>query len=107
MGRYRVDGSPIRRAKCTKHHSIQYQLNGWQYKIHRKDYCENVDGRLGFTCTTTIVDPDWQLDGDHIDGNPSNDADSNIQTLCKCCHAIKTRDEKDYLSPGRKVLCVN
>ena len=89
---------------CTKHHSINYGLGGWHYKIFRKEYCENVDGRLGFRCTTTIVDPEWQLDADHIDGNPSNNTAENIQTLCKCCHAIKTRDEKDYMTAGRKTL---
>ena len=91
---------------CQKHHSIFYGIQGWDYKIHRKDYCENIDGRLGFKCTATIIDPEWQLDGDHIDGNPSNNSEKNIQTLCKCCHAIKTRNEKDYLTPGRKTLKV-
>ena len=70
MGQYRKDGSPVRRAKCAKHHSIDYGLNGWDYKQHRKDYCENTDSRLGFACTSTIVDPEWQLDADHIDGDP-------------------------------------
>jgi hypothetical protein len=104
MGAYRKDGSPIRRAKCAKHHSIAYSLNGWDYKQHRKDYCENTDGRLGFTCTSTIVDAEWQLDADHINGVPTDNRPENIQTLCKCCHAIKTRDEKDYLTAGRKTL---
>lgn len=102
MGKYRKDGSPVRRAKCTKHHSLDYGLKGWDYKQFRKDYCENIDGRLGFTCTSTIIDPEWQLDADHINGNPSDNQESNIQTLCKCCHAIKTRDGKDYLTSGRK-----
>jgi|MDTC01.1.fsa_nt_gb hypothetical protein len=91
---------------CMKHHSIHYGIGGWDYKIHRKDYCENIDGRLGYKCTTTIVDPEWQLDGDHIDGNPTHNDAKNIQTLCKCCHAIKTRNEKDYLTDGRKTLKV-
>jgi len=91
---------------CVKHHSIHYGMGGWDYKIHRKDYCENIDGRLGFKCTTNIVDPEWQLDADHIDGNPTHNDAENIQTLCKCCHAIKTRDEKDYLTDGRKTLGV-
>lgn len=91
---------------CSKHHSIKYKMGDWSYKIHRKTYCENIDGRLGYKCTTTIVDPEWQLDADHIDGNPTNNDAKNIQTLCKCCHAIKTRDEKDYLTDGRKTLKV-
>lgn len=91
---------------CNKHHSIKHGLGGWEYKIHRKDYCENVDGRLGFTCTTNIVDPEWQLDADHINGDPSVNTADNIQTLCKCCHAIKTRDSRDYATAGRKTLGV-
>ena len=89
---------------CHKHHSIFYGLLGWDYKIHRKDYCQNIDARLGFKCTTTIVDAEWQLDADHIDGDPSNNDKDNIQTLCKCCHAIKTRDNKDNLTEGRATL---
>lgn len=91
---------------CGKHHFIKYKMGDWSYKIHRKTYCENIDSRLGYKCTTTIVDPEWQLDADHIDGNPTNNDAKNIQTLCKCCHAIKTRDEKDYLTDGRKTLKV-
>lgn len=104
MGLYRIDGTVVRRAKCHMHHSIKYGINGWGYKKYRKDYCENIDGRLGFKCTTTIVDPEWQLDADHIDGDPSNNVPENIQTLCKCCHPIKTKDSKDYLTDGRKTL---
>ena len=91
---------------CGKHHSIRYGMGGWVYKIHRKTYCENIDGRLGFKCTTTIIDPEWQLDCDHKDGDPSNNSKDNLQTLCKCCHAIKTRDSKDYTTPGRITLKV-
>jgi hypothetical protein len=89
---------------CGKHHFIKYGLGGWDYRIHRKDFCENIDGRLGFKCTTTIIDPEWQLDTDHINGDPSDNREENLQTFCKCCHAIKTRDSKDYASPGRKSL---
>ena len=91
---------------CQKHHSIHYGMGGWDYKINRKTYCENIDGRLGFKCTTTIVDSEWQLDCDHKDGDPSNNSEDNLQTLCKCCHAIKTRDSKDYATPGRITLKV-
>lgn len=92
---------------CQKHHSINYGMGGWDYKIYRKDYCENIDGRLGFKCTTTIIDAEWQLDADHINGDPTSHETlgaAAIQTLCKCCHAIKTKNEKDYMSPGRKTL---
>ena len=101
---------------CSKHHLTKIAINnGFEkinsflntkhpYKKYRKVFCENIDGRLGFKCTTTIIDPEWQLDTDHINGNPSDNREENLQTFCKCCHSIKTRDSKDYASPGRKSL---
>ena len=84
---------------CNKHHFKNYAIGGWVYKQHRKTYCENIDNRLGHgKCTTTIIDPEWQLEVDHIDGNHDNNEESNLQTLCACCHRLKTRDNRDYLS---------
>jgi hypothetical protein len=54
----------------------------------RLEYCENIDSRLGFKCTTNII-WDGMLDVDHIDENPTNDDPTNLQTLCKCCHSYK------------------
>src|SRR6056300_1218423 len=75
---------------CRAHHTMVYNMNG-SYLIHRKKYCENQDGRLGFYCTTSIIDPTWQLDVDHIDGNSANNNPHNLQTLCKCCHSMKSK----------------
>lgn len=73
------------------------------YRQYRKNYCENIDGRLGYKCTTTIV---WegQLDVDHINGIPTDNRPKNLQTLCSCCHVYKTNISKDYATPGRKTL---
>ena len=84
-------GQPRRRAKCTKHHFMKYGIAGWEYKQHRKTYCENLDGRLGFKCTTTIMDTNYQLEVDHIDENNTNHNPKNLQTLCACCHRMKTK----------------
>ena len=62
----------------------------------KKDYCENIDGRLGFACTATIIHR-RQLDLDHIDGNHDFNLASNLQTLCKNCHAQKTWLQKNKL----------
>lgn len=84
--------------------TVTQLTNQWHpYLRYRKTYCENQDGRLGFTCTTTIH-WDGMLDVDHRNGDPSDNRQSNLQTLCKCCHAYKTAVNKDYLTPGRKAL---
>jgi hypothetical protein len=88
------DGTKKYRNTCSKHHKMDLKLT-------KKDYCENVDGRLGFTCTSTILNP-CQLQLDHIDGNKFNNDPANHQTLCACCHAYKTHQEKNHLKRYNK-----
>jgi hypothetical protein len=105
---------------CTMHHNLHYSIGGWNYKIHRKKYCENRDERLGFKCT--YVTPNDELfehlgcgkevyevflHVDHMDGNPNNNLEENLQTLCSNCHAIKTALNRDNLTPGRKTQHIN
>ena len=33
----------------------------------------------------------YQLETDHIDEDHNNDVEENMQTLCACCHRIKTK----------------
>lgn len=88
-GNRRKDGSICYRAHCAGHHALRYGMDGG-YRIHKNNECANIDGRLGFICTTNIVDSSM-LDVDHIDHNHSNNNISNLQTLCSCCHNFKTR----------------
>jgi 5-methylcytosine-specific restriction endonuclease McrA len=97
--------------------ATEYVNSKHPYLKYRKDYCENIDGRLGFTCTYTAPNKEqleamnnveltfkgW-LQVDHIDGNHTNNKEENLQTLCACCHTIKTAIYKDYSTPGRKSL---
>ena len=73
------------------------------YRKYRLTYCENIDGRFGFVCTTNVV---WKgmLDVDHKDEDYLNNEPSNLQTLCKCCHAWKSNDfvKKFGQTAGRK-----
>ena len=106
---------------------------GHKYLKHRKDYCENIDGRLGFICPLgdkPIINPinnpeifedkdnkrgyyhgmvvakSWNglLEVDHKNGDPSDNSPENLQTLCVCCHKVKTAQEGDNHSDGRKTL---
>ncbi len=89
-------GQPRRRATCSEHHFTRYGINGWDYRQYRKEYCENIDNRLGYKCTTTIIDVGYQLEVDHIDENHNNNDIDNLQTLCACCHRIKTKYYREY-----------
>lgn len=129
-GNYRVDGTPMFRKTCTDHHfkpiverygvknmvavlakkagyasTTAYINSKHPYLKYRKTYCENIDGRLGFVCTTTII-WDGMLDVDHKDENPYNNDPENLQTLCKCCHAYKSNQFVKLFgsTPGRKQL---
>ena len=86
-GNYK-NGMPVYRDKCAFHHNQDLG------KVSdKKSYCENVDGRLGFICSTKIHNR-TQLDIDHIDGVKSNNDRDNLQTLCACCHRMKTLLER-------------
>jgi hypothetical protein len=109
------NGKPFYRKKCFDHYMLEFlEKKGFSslteyrnsihpYRYYKKDYCENIDGRLGYTCTTTIM-ISAQLEVDHIDGIPDNNEESNLQTLCSCCHKYKTLLNEDYKTPGRKSL---
>lgn len=92
VGNKRIDGSKMYRKTCIKHHFTKYGIGDWAYKQYRVGYCENIDGRLGFVCTTTIQ-PGFEtnmLDADHINNNHKDNRKLNIHTLCACCHRVKT-----------------
>jgi hypothetical protein len=68
--------------------------------IHKKSYCENIDGHLGFTCPVPNIES-WRgfeigcLDLDHVDGNHSNNSTDNVRTYCKLCHNRKSIESGD------------
>ena len=81
----------------------EYKNRHHPYRKHRKDFCENQDGRFGYRCRYKIRHM-AQLQVDHINGNPKDNDPSNLQTLCANCHIFKTQSQQDYLTPGRKSL---
>lgn len=77
-------------------------------KQHKKDYCENQDGHLGFACTFPTlfarINGNSILELDHQDGDPSNGSVSNFKTYCPTCHKVKTYMNGDHLTEGRRTL---
>lgn len=65
---------------------------------HKKTYCENYDGHLGFLCP--VSHDKWEgfessLDLDHLDGNHYNNIPENVKTYCKLCHGRKSLENGD------------
>ncbi len=68
--------------------------------IHKKEYRENSDGHLGWTCPVPPIL--WKelgllgaLDLEHTDGNHDNNDPDNVKTICKLCHSKKSSIEGD------------
>ncbi len=65
---------------------------------HKKDYCENHDGHLGWGCP--VHKQQWKgfensLDLDHLDGDHHNNNPENVKTYCKLCHGRKSLENGD------------
>lgn len=90
VSQYQMHGLK-KRAKAEGYIDVTDYLNSkHKYRKNRKTYCENIDGRIGFICTTTIVDK-CMLTVDHINNKHEDDRSINHHTLCFCCHAVKTK----------------
>lgn len=85
------------RTVCSDCHLASYGKKDLKEGVtaHKKNYCENHDGHLGFPCTSTIHNS-GMLELDHIDGNHFNNIPCNVQTLCKICHAYKSQLRGDF-----------
>ena len=96
-------GLPTWRSHCGRCHEASGGRGTFAPGVTsiKKDYCENVDGRLGYICTSTIQNS-CQLDLDHIDGEHYNHVSENIQTICKNCHSWKTKVEGDSVSASNQ-----
>lgn len=68
--------------------------------FHKKNYCENRDGILGFVCPMDKLRysefPSDIYDMDHFDGDHHNNIPSNLITICKICHARKGKEKGDF-----------
>lgn len=86
-----ITGLKILRTVCNSCHVNGYKglPLGDGIEVFKKNYCENIDGRLGYKCTATIQFG-GQLELDHINGNHYMNFTWNVQTLCKNCHSYKS-----------------
>jgi len=74
--------------KRTRGRSTRDAYGYHRRKKDKRDHCEQPG------CTATIVDQ-CQLEMDHIDGDPTNNDPSNVQTLCCNCHRLKSKKERN------------
>jgi 5-methylcytosine-specific restriction endonuclease McrA len=85
-------GRPTMRHGINKNGVVTYKSTCTQCRTkarsYKKDNCQNCG----------ISKEIAALEVDHIDGNRSNNKESNLQTLCTKCHIEKTIKNKDYLN---------
>jgi hypothetical protein len=96
-------GIPSLKTECSPCATARFRnipLCGITY--HKKIYCENRYGMLGFICPmdplryTEFASNIYHLD--HLDGNHLNNISENLKTFCAICHMRKSHECGDYNS---------
>lgn len=82
----KADGTPVYRRRCDT-----CRRKGQSFK---GDICD----KCGFKAENPV-----QLDVDHKDNNPANNDPSNLWTLCKNCHVLKTKVNRDWVHKSVKM----
>ena len=67
------------------------------FRTRRDRFLKNKCEICGFVPEHPI-----QLQLDHSDGNSVNNHPSNFQTMCANCHALKTWNNGDWITPSRQ-----
>jgi hypothetical protein len=73
-------------------------------KYLKKDYCENTEGNPPYGKCKQSKYHHSELQIDHKDGNPHNNEQSNLWTICSNCHQRKGDYQGDSKTPGRGLL---
>lgn len=85
-------------SRCAKERTKSKNIPGITF--HKKKYCENKDGILGFLCPMDNDRYDefesYAYHMDHLDGNHHNNTLSNLKTFCAVCHSRKGRESGDF-----------
>ena len=84
--------------KCSDYRKKNKTIPGVIF--HKKNYCENNEGLLGFICPMDKVRynefPSDAYHMDHLDGNHHNNSLENIKTFCAICHSRKGKEKGDF-----------
>ena len=96
-----AQGDPSLKTECTKCSSARIKNKKIVGVVfHKKTYCENKDGILGFICPMDQSRyhefPCDIYHMDHLDGNHHNNALDNLKTLCAICHTRKGKENGDF-----------
>lgn len=96
-----AQGDPSLKTECTRCSTARTKnkkIDGIIF--HKKNYCENQDGILGFTCPMYKERyqefPSDIYHMDHLDGNHHNNTLNNLKTFCAICHTRKGKESGDF-----------
>lgn len=110
---WKKSGIPSIKTECSR--CQKARVNGIilpDITFHKKIYCENIDGRLGFVCPVNLDTQGWSgtfpsflLEMDHLDGGGvvTNNSRENVNTFCKLCHGRKGYHNKDFDSTRKNI----
>jgi len=96
-----AQGDPSLKTECSKCSGARIKNKTVRgVTFHKKNYCENKEGILGFICP---MDPsrydEFPSDiyhMDHYDGNHHNNTRENLKTFCAICHTRKGKESGDF-----------
>ena len=96
-----AQGDPSLRTECSRCADARTKNKTIEgVTFHKKNFCENKDGILGFKCpmdnTRYHEFPSDVYHMDHIDGNHHNNSLTNLKTLCAICHTRKGKESGDF-----------